>query len=189
MSTDTPIFVARSCHVIASDRIYRVQLCNDALYFLRVGGQFNVDRGNPAAGAAYLPAAGILAAGELLFRKHAREEMLARDTNIGPEELLSIHPHNFKLTLDVIASAVFLRPRWYAALREHYGRLVVTLNGGQVWQFEFERRDELCRAMPVLAAFLEGKAETEIVWDARRRKFRKTPRQPLAIALQHNPVR
>src|SRR5262245_51949830 len=90
-------FNVRQLHTLAPDRIYRVELRNGAMYFLRVGGQFDVERGHTPGAPGGLAAVMILAAGEAMFRKHKQEELIARDPDMDPEELLAIHPHNFKL--------------------------------------------------------------------------------------------
>src|SRR5688572_15545951 len=95
---DSISFNARALYTIAPDRIYRVELSNGCLYFLRIGGQFDLDRGKVVPGVpGQAPAVMILAAGEALFRKHKQEELIARDPTKDPDELLAIHPHNFKL--------------------------------------------------------------------------------------------
>jgi hypothetical protein len=179
MSNQAIVFLARSCHTIASDRIYRVEIHNRTLYFLRIGGQFNVERDNPFKSEGHLAAGAILATGELLFRTHKHEEMQARDYDKHPDELLDIHPHNFKLTPSDIRSAVFLPKRWYACLREHHGRLVFTLVDRTKWEFEFEELESLQVAFAGLGQALGPSAETEIEWNDRKARFERTRRQPL----------
>src|SRR5262245_31929112 len=106
-------FNARACYTVAADRIYRIELHDGSLYFLRTGGQFDVDRGVPGAGA--LPVM-LLAAGEALLRAHKEEELIARDPSSNPEALLSIHPHNFKLGVGDIKRAALLPKKSLLAL-------------------------------------------------------------------------
>jgi hypothetical protein len=164
-------FYVRSIHTLSPDRIYRVELCNGALYFLRVGGQFDVDRkqlGLPGQ----VPAVLILAAGEALFRKHKKEELVARDPNLDPEVLLALHPHNFKLGPDEIKRAIFLPKKWFLSFfRSHFGRLAIELVDGMHWEFHFERLADLRAAFENLDALLGQRLDTRITWDANQGQF------------------
>src|SRR5262245_42246343 len=118
-------FQARSIHTWAPDRIYRVELSDRAMYFLRIGGQFDLDRGRPSGVPGQGAAVMILAAGEALFRNHKKEEYIARDPNQDPEAVLGIHPHNFKLTPADIQNASLLPKKWLLSfVRQHHGRMV-----------------------------------------------------------------
>ena len=168
--TDSISFNARACCTTATDRIYRVELRNGFLYFLRIGGQFDLDRGihQPAGAAGVL----LLAAGEALLRKHKKEEMVARDPNRDPEELLGIHPHNFKLGSANIASATLLPKKGFLALfRPHFGRLIIEQIDGNRQEFHFERLDDLRKAFEHLPALLGDKLDSRIHWDKNQGRF------------------
>ena len=156
------IFIARSCHTIASDRIYRVDIRDKTAYFLRIGGQFNIDRGAPI-GAGYAAAFAILGMGELLFRKHRKEEIASRDANSHPKDLLNLHPHNFRLTAAEIQEAVFLPPRWYSNLRGDFGRLAIHVNHFTKWRFEFETFGDMLVAFLNLGSYLAQKRHGSLV--------------------------
>jgi hypothetical protein len=175
---DSIVFRARSVHTFAADRIYRVEIYNGAICFLRIGGQFNVDRG-PDISMDSLPAYAILGAGELLFRKHRREELIARNPALRPEDLLEIHPHNFKIAPAAVLEAVLLPRRWYAFLRAHHGRLALTLVDETTWEFHFERLDDMRQAYAHLGAVLGGRFRAEVAWDEKKQRFVRVPRQRL----------
>lgn len=176
--SDSTNFVARSVHVIASDRIYRVDLRNGSLYFLRIGGQFNVDRGlgqppMPGKAAAVM----ILSAGEGLFRKHKEVELLARDSSQDPEDLLRIHPHNFKLLPGDIRKASFLPKKWFLSLfRPHYGRLILELQDGNRREFHFENAEDIQTALTCLPGLLVDRIDCKIAWDQESQKVVKVDR-------------
>jgi hypothetical protein len=65
--TDSFSFNARAVYTLVPDRIYRVEVRNGCLYFLRIGGQFDTDRIRAGAppGAGLLPTVMMLAAGKI----------------------------------------------------------------------------------------------------------------------------
>ncbi len=117
----------------------------------------------------------ILAAGEALFRKHKQEEVIARDPNLDPKALLSIHPHNFTLAPSDIKRATFLPKKWFLSLfRPHYGRLVLDLTNGERWEFHFELPEDLRTALASLGGPLGNKLTKKVAWDEERQRFTKT---------------
>lgn len=166
-------FHARSIHAISPDRIYRVELSGEVMYFLRIGGQFDLDRlEHQGHGAGQVAAAMLLTVGEAMFRQHKREELLARDPNQHPETLLCLHPHNFKLRPVDIKRATFLPRKWLLSLfRRHYGRLVVELMNDERWEFHFESSDDLRTALERLPKMLGPKLTKNLVWDQQRQRF------------------
>ena len=173
--SDSVSFNARACYTLAADRIYRVELRDGFLYFLRVGGQFDVDRGiHQPGGPGKIPAVMILAAGEALFRTHKKEELLARDPSREPEELLGMHPHNFKLAPADISRATLLPKKWFVALfRTHFGRLIIEHIDGKRQEYHFESLDDLRTASAHLPALLKNKLDMRIHWDGNKGRFIK----------------
>lgn len=173
--SDSVSFNMRACFTLETDRIYRVELRDGFLYFLRVGGQFDLDRGihQPAGLAGVM----LLAAGEALLRKHKKEELIARDPSRDPEELLGIHPHNFKLAPADIASATLLPKKPLLALfRPHFGRLVIERIDGKRQEYHFEKLNDLRTAYTHLPAPLGNKLDIRIHWNETGGRFLpKTP--------------
>jgi hypothetical protein len=170
--TDSVTFNARALFAMAPDRIYRVEVRNGCLYFLRIGGQFDLDRGTITPGQ--LPAVMILAAGEAVFRKHKREELVARDPTKDPEELLGIHPHNFRLLPSEIKRVTFHPKKWLLSLvRPHFGRLVIEQPDGTSQEYHLERLADLQAAFDHLPALLGDKVDKRIRWDERKKGFVK----------------
>lgn len=158
---DPITFRARSLHTFAPDRIYRVDIRQGAVYFLRVGGEFNLERASEVNEYTILAYA-LLGVGELLFRKHRREELLACDPHTDPEGLLTIHLHNFKLYPADVEHALLLPPRWYACLRLHFGRLALTLADGTKWHSTSSASKTCGRRL------LTSEESSEIGWKPRR---------------------
>jgi hypothetical protein len=169
-------FQARSIHVIAPDRIYRVELYDDALYFLRVGGQFDLDRGGQLVGGAYevigLRAVLLILFGREAFFRKRQQELIARDITRDPATLLDIHPHNFRLTAADIERAAFLpKKRFLSLVRPHHGRLVLDLLDGERWEFHFERSDDLRTALTIVHRLLADKLTQMLAWDEQQQQF------------------
>lgn len=172
----TPVvFYGRSIHTIAPDRIYRIQSWQGALYFLRVGGQFDPERGasQPGHAGAKAVAGAILNVAELLFNDRKQQELAARDLSRSPDDLIAIHPDNFKVTADDVDAATLLAPSWLALLRRHYGRWMLTLGSGTKWQFHFEHISDMKTAADFLPGFLGERLVVKAKWNERRQRFEK----------------
>jgi hypothetical protein len=166
-------FNARACFTIAPDRIYRIELHKGAIYFLRTGGQFDLDRGlTQARGLEGIAAVLVLATGEALLRNHKKEELIARDPGTDPEALLGIHPHNSKLVPSDIARASLLPKKWFLALfRHHFGRLLLEPVHGERREYHFETLADVQTAYACLPPLLGDKLDMRIHWDENGSRF------------------
>ena len=154
---DPVSFNARAVFTFSPDRIYRVESRNGALYFLRVGGQFDRDRMGAPPGGGLLPAVMMLAASKALSHKHEKAQLIARDPRQNPEELLTIHPDNFKLVPSEIKRATFLPKKWFPSHGPHVGRLVIEQLDGKTQEYQFENAADLEAATEQLSALLGDK--------------------------------
>lgn len=172
---DSVSFNARALFTVAADRIYRVEMRNGMMYFLRIGGQFDLDRGKIAPGVpGKAPAVMILAVGEALFRTHKAEELIARDPTKDPDELVGIHPHNFKLAPSDIKQVTLLPKKWLLSFfRPHFGRLVIEQVDGKSQEYHLERLEDLQIAYKHLQVLLGDKVQARIRWDDQQRCFVK----------------
>jgi hypothetical protein len=160
--SDPVSFNARAVFTFSPDRIYRVECRNSCLYFLRIGGQFDSDRLGPPPGGGLLPAVMMLAASKALSHKHEKAQLIARDPGKDPEELLTIHPDNFKLLPSEIKSATFLPKKWFPSHGAHVGRLVIEPLQGKSQEYQFEKIADLRTALEHLTALLGGKLVNQI---------------------------
>lgn len=153
---DTSSFVARAAFTIEPDRYYRVELRNGCLYFLRIGGQFDLDR----AGSGFVPNAGLLGAllmvgvSKALSSKNDKAQFIARDAAHDPEELLTIHPHNFRLLSADVKSATFLPKKWFPSHGRHVGRMVIEKWDGTSQEYWFQRSEDQEKAIEHLSTLL-----------------------------------
>jgi hypothetical protein len=160
---------------MAPDRIYRVQATKDAIYFLCVSNQFDAERETPITieqGAVFVLLSIVGA-----LRKHRQEEQAAGDLSRDPEELLDLHPDNFKLVPAEVQEAVFLPPKWYSILRRHHGCLFLRASDGRQWYLQFEELDEMRRAFHGLGSVLGSRLATKVTWDDSKNRFVKAPKQ------------
>jgi len=152
-------FNARAVFTFSPDRMYRVESRNSALYFLRVGGQFDRDRLGALAGGGLVPALMLLAASKALSHKHEKAQLMARDPSQNPEELLTIHPDNFKLVPSQLKRATFLPKKWFPSHGPHVGRLVIEQLDGKSQEYQFENAADLRAAIEQFSALVGNKVE------------------------------
>lgn len=83
--TDYGSFTARAAFTYEPDRYYRVELRNGCLYFLRVGGQFDLDRAGSTPNAGLLGALLMVGVSKTLSHNHEKAQLIARDAAKDPE--------------------------------------------------------------------------------------------------------
>ena len=162
--TDSISFNARGVYTFSPDRFYRVELRNGCLYFLRIGGQFDTDRiraGTPP-GAGLLPTVMMLAASKAISHKHEKAQLIARDRAKDPEELVAIHPDNFRLLPSEIKRVTFHPKKWFPSHGPHVGRLVIEQMDGKSLEYQFEKVEDLRAAIEHLFTALGDKVAGHI---------------------------
>jgi hypothetical protein len=159
--TNPSAFTARAVFMVEQDRYYRVESRNGCLYFLRVGGQFDLDRAGPApANAGLLGVLLMAGASTALSHQHQKAQLIARDPAKDPEELLTIHPHNFKLLPADIKRARFLpQKKWFPSHGRNVGRLVIEKRDGTSQEYWFQESEDLNKAVQHLSALLGDRLE------------------------------
>jgi hypothetical protein len=159
---DPNSFNARAAFRIEPDRYYRVELYNGCLYFLRVGGQFDLDRAGSAPTNAGLLGVMLMAGASIaLNHKYQKAQLIARDPQKRPEELLTIHPHNFMLRPADIRRAKFLpQKKWFPSHGRNVGRLVIETWDGKSQEYWFQESEDLNKAVQHLSALLGDRLES-----------------------------
>jgi hypothetical protein len=159
--TDPNSFTARAVFTIEQDRYYRIESRNGRLYFLRVGGQFDLDRaGSAPTNAGLLGVALMAGTSAALGHKHQEAQLIARDPRKDPEELLTIHPHNFKLLPEEIKQARFLpQKKWFPSHGKNVGRLRIDKTDGTSQEYWFQESDDLNKAVKTLSALVGERVE------------------------------
>ena len=87
---------------------------------------------------------------------------MARDPHQNPEELLTIHPDNFKLVPSQVKRATFLPKKWFPSHGPHVGRLVIEQLDGKSQEYQFENAADPRAAMEQFSALIAGKVEKQI---------------------------
>lgn len=162
--TNPSSFTALAVFTIEPDRYYRVEVRNGCLYFLRVGGQFDLDRaGSVPTNAGVLGVMLMAGASTALGHKHQEAQLIARDPRKDPEELLTIHPHNFKLLPADIKRARFLpQKKWFPSHGRNVGRLVIERQDGKSQEYWFQESADLNSAIQHLSALVGDRVENEV---------------------------
>ena len=159
--SDPNSFTALAVFTIEQDRYYRVESRNGCLYFLRVGGQFDLDRAGSAPTNAGLLGVALMAGTSIaLGHKHQEAQLIARDPRKDPEELLTIHPHNFKLLPGEIKRARFLpQKKWFPSHGRNVGRLRLEKLDGTSQEYWFQEPEDLDKAVKAFSALLGNRLE------------------------------
>jgi hypothetical protein len=144
------VFNARATFAWKRDRLYRVYILEEALYFIRIGGQGGV--GEAAAGSL-----GLLGAGALhVFRQRGKKkqaERLAVQDQRHPEQYLSAHKHNFRLRSTEVTGSSIEPPALFGSHGTQFGRWLIAWAGGKM-SLQFEQLEDMRTAVAHLPALL-----------------------------------
>jgi hypothetical protein len=110
----------------------------------------------------WYPSLLMLAASKVLSHKHEKAQLIARDPARDPEELVGIHPDNFKLLPSEIKQATFHSKKWFPSHGAHVGRLVIEQMDGKSQEYQFENMADLREAFEHLPALLGDKVHNHI---------------------------
>lgn len=153
---------------VARDRLYRVYLDDDTLYFIRIGGQFAYAKVQPNPGLGLVGAIpGALAIAERILPP---EEIAAFDQT-PPRQLLGEHEHNMAVPLEAVASASIVPRRVLSGHGTHWGRWLLTLTDNAKWTFQFMKPDDMEVGIGVLPQVLGERLQVKVRWDEARNKF------------------
>lgn len=166
-------FNVRALFMWKSDRLYRVHLSGDELFFIRIGGQggwlegaLGGMHGHPL-GLLFLPIIWLLDQ----WAEKKRQARMARSDARPPQLQVREHQHNFRLSpSDVVAASLEppARLQWHGF---HVGRWRLTTAGGQKFYFQFETVADMLWAQVVLSRVLANRLQISVRWDPRRCRF------------------
>ena len=169
---ETPAtFNAKLTSATASDRLYRVYLKRDDVFFVLLEAGLGA---SPETLTVHFGLLGMLIGSMMKKRaKKKRESTIQRIDNLHPEQLLAEHKHNFKLHSSEIKEAV-IEPRALFTLHgQQVGRLKFFLRDGRKMNFEFQNNDEMTAALNVLQRFLDSSLKVNVEWDEKKKRFKK----------------
>ena len=146
-------FNARAVFWFRSDRLYRIYCTNDALRFIRIGGQ--------NWGLAYGLESQVGSVGRSFAKRlRDREQEKLRQAELeadsfDPEFLISRHRHNFRILVHEVTEARIL-PAGAPIHGPHLGRLHLSFRDKARIRLQFETSQDIRVAMESLPGLLRG---------------------------------
>jgi hypothetical protein len=165
------VFNARFVSTFSPDRVYRVYVVGNELFFIRIGGQGGVREG--VTGGFGL--AGGLAGGLLDSRAEKKRGALIQNIDqADPQQLLSDHKHNFTLTSTDFQGGTMEPPSSFAGHGRQVGRWKFNLRDGRKMSFEFEKPEDLRAALDILPKLLGSELAVNVEWNEAKKRFEKS---------------
>ena len=168
MEESTIAFNARAVFTWGSDRLYRVYVRDDALYFIRIGGQ-----GVGTAVAGQFGLVGALVGQAIKKRADAaREAKTAAQDQQDAQDLLAQHKDNFRLLPGEPVTASIEPPAGPAGHGPHVARWLLVWSDRK-WTLQFEQMIDAEMAMAHLPRFFGERLKVNVRWDAGKKKYVK----------------
>ncbi len=169
MGTD-PVFNARFISNSSFDRLYRVYVVGDQLYFIRIGGQGGLQQGV----TQQLGLFGLLIEPMLKKRAEKKEkEQIEAIDQTSPEQLLARHKDNFRLSAVELKEGTLDPPSFFATHGLHVGRWQLNLRDGKKMTFQFEKIEDMRIALEVLPKIFSSGFHVNARWNESRKKYEK----------------
>ena len=156
-------FNARAIFTWTADRVYRVYVQDDVLYFIHIGGQ-----GLGTAAGAMFGAVGALV-GQALDERRARSATQGADS---PQALLDTHKHNFRLLPGDVQATSIEPATTFPGHGPHVGRWLLTLPDKKL-TLEFAAMVDMEVALAHLPRFFGDKLHVNVRWDEHKKRYRK----------------
>jgi hypothetical protein len=168
MNESAIAFNARAVFAFSADRLYRVYVRDDALYFIRTGGQ-DVSK----AVTAQFGLAGALVGHALQKRADGkRQAKTAAQDQQDAQDLLAKHKDNFRLVSgDVLATSIE-PPAGPAGHGPHITRWLLTLPDKK-WTLQLEQKPDVELALAHLPRFFGDRLKVNVRWDEGKKKYVK----------------
>ncbi len=165
-----PVFNARLIATASFDKLYRIYLVGDQLYFVRIGGQGGLWEGL----THQLGIVGYFIEKSIKKRAERKEKTLIEGIDrMDPEHMLATHKDNFRLgSVEVQAGAVD-PPSFFATHGPHVGRWHLELRDGRELAFQFEKADDMRIALDVLPGFVPSGFRVGVRWNPIRLRYEK----------------
>jgi hypothetical protein len=143
------------------DRVYRIYIKDQTLYFIRIGGQGGVSQGLAAGGAGGGGIIGGIIGGLLAGWWRSREAQklqaqTAADLLSHPKDLLSRHRHNFQLSPAEVDFAAIEEPSG-SSHGFNFARLIFRLKNNRKLRMQIEEAEYVDVAIQTLPELLGPK--------------------------------
>jgi hypothetical protein len=170
MADDLIKFNARMLHTWTPDRLYRVYLTRDELFFIRIGGQGGMNE----AAAAQFGLLGVLLSNTVVKRSKRKLEAIIAEVDANPPSLqLSKHKHNFRVLRSEVDQTKLEPPSTFASHGHHFGRWRITFRGKKPITLQFEEFNDMQTALQTLPKFFGSRMTVNVRWDLYAHKFVK----------------
>jgi hypothetical protein len=161
-------FNARAIFTWSADRVYRVYVRDDALYFIRIGGQ-NLG----TAVAAQFGLVGALVGQAVQKRTEAkRQATTAAQDQQDAQDLLSRHKDNFRIVSGEALASSVEPPTNPAGHGVHLARWLLTLPDKKL-TLQLEQRADVEAVLAHLPRFFGDKLNVNVRWDEGKKRYQK----------------
>jgi hypothetical protein len=161
----------------ASDRVYRIYLKNDDLFFILFASGLGA---NPEALTVHFGLLGALIGAGLKKRaKKKNAATMQRFDQTDPEQLLSEHKRNFKLHASEIKEGAINPPALFAMHGRQAGRWQLLLRDGRKMNFQSETNEDLKAALDLLSTFLNSTLSVNVEWNEKKKRWQKQKTQQI----------
>ncbi len=167
---NSPVFNARQISNLSFDKLYRIFLVGDTLYFIRIGGQDGIWGGL----THQLGLLGLLLESSMRKRAERKEKALIEAIDrTDPERLLPTHGDNFRLSATELQEGTVDPPWLLATHGPHVGRCRLVLRNGTTMNFQFEKTEDMLVALDALSGLLASRLQLNVRWNEIKRRFEK----------------
>ena len=167
---NNPVFNARFLSNMSFDKLYRVYIVGDQLFFIRIGGQGGLQQGI----THQLGLLGLLI--EPLMKKRAEKKekaLLETIDQTNPEQLLTRHKDNFRLGTVELQEGTLDPPSFFATHGPHVGRCQLNLRDGKKMNLQFEKTEEMRIALDVLPRLFSSGFRVNVRWNEYKKRYEK----------------
>lgn len=165
-----PVFNARFISNSSFDKLYRIYVVGDQLFFIRIGGQGGLERGI----THQLGILGLLIEPMIKKRAEKKEKALIETIDqTDPELLLSRHKDNFRLGSVALQEGTLDPPSFFATHGLHVGRWQLHLRDGKKMSFQFEKAEDMRIALEVLPKLFFSTFHVNVRWNQNKKKYEK----------------
>lgn len=161
-------FNARYISTWSPDRLYRVCLVEEEIYFIRIGGQEVMGQ---VIGAQFGLIGMFIQKGMAKRGEKKLQSLLEQLDSQHPSELLSSHKHNFRCSVRDLVRSRIEPPSRFASHGEHFGRWILDLAGQDSMTFQFETLEEMQEAYSSLPGILGSRLMVNAKWDSIKNRF------------------
>lgn len=164
------VFNARFVATMSFDKLYRVYVAGDQLFFIRIGGQGGLVEGL----TQQLGIIGLLLQPSIRRRADRKEKALIEEVDrADPERLLARHKDNFRLGAVEVLEGSVDPPSFLATHGSHVGRWQLVLRDRRKMTFQFETAEDMRVALDVLPGLFSCGFRVNVRWDERGKRYER----------------